>query len=83
MDGAYVLESKDTYYANPVNPRHLAWQAFTEVTGRNEGGIALYYTRKDSRFHIPRRWKTAIAAMKAVDREHPLAKRISLKGAKA
>lgn len=66
-DGAYVWESSDHYYSNPLNPRCRLWMAF---------GPDQQYLFKapitSPRCHTPRKWQSAAAAMKALDREKPL-----------
>jgi len=65
-DGAYVWYDNKTPYPNLLNPNARFWAAY----GPNER-----YLRKEKRrtwMHIPRRWKTAEAAIKALDREVPI-----------
>lgn len=68
-DEAYVWESTDGYYSNPASPTCRMWMAFDQ---RDR------YLAKTMRFklrRIPRKWQTAQAAMRAVDRELPLKRR--------
>ena len=65
-DGAVVRWDQSSPYPNPANPRSRMWIAF----GPEPGGEYLRQTSKHG-LEWPRRWKTAEAAMKAVDREFP------------
>lgn len=67
-DGAYVYKSRDEYYSNPLNPRCRMWTAF--CSDRNAD--CLSRTVRRSRLRWPRKWQTAEAAMRALDREHPM-----------
>src|SRR3990172_5523784 len=66
-DGAAVIYSKDWYWANPANPRHRGWTAYAP-----DDEQPLTFRRRTSKRKHARRWKTAEAAMEAVDREFPL-----------
>jgi len=66
-DGAAVIYSKDWYWANPANPRHRGWTAYAP-----DDEQPLTFRRRTSKRKHARRWKTAEAAMGAVDREFPL-----------
>jgi hypothetical protein len=69
-DGAYVWWSRDMYYSNPENPRCRMWQAFLS-DGTRDGRYLRKAPIKRER-GTPRKWSTADAAMRAVDREHPI-----------
>ena len=63
-DGAYVWWDERTPWVNPSNPRCRLWVAF--------GPDGRYLAkRRRSRFRTPRRWATAEAAARAVDRAWP------------
>lgn len=66
VDNACVINSPDTYYSNPMNPRHRPWIAFPHDKDTYFG-----FFRKNSIFRFPRRFKTAEAAIKFVDKEDP------------
>lgn len=65
-DGAAVKYSLDYYWANPAKPGHRGWLAFGPTEEQ-----PLFYTLRGSRAKIHRRWKTAEAAMEAVDEMYP------------
>lgn len=54
--------------SRPWLPHYRGWMAFGP--GTQEHNYLGYY-RKDSAMHIPRKFKTAEMAMRAVDRQHP------------
>jgi len=76
-DGAVVKWDDSSPYPNSLNPNsrmYTAWVPDSEQTQGPcwESADYLYWTRRDSEFRFPRRWKTAEAAMKAMDKEFPL-----------
>ena len=71
-DFVYVMKSDDEYYARPWLPAHRGWVAFRGAKNKDEDGTIVGYDRRTTRFRIPRRWKTPEAAMRAMDREHPM-----------
>jgi len=67
IDGAVVKWDQSTPYVNPANPRGLLWTAWEPDPSQQ------YLLRRSKRGKgFPRRWKTAAAAMREVDRIHPL-----------
>lgn len=68
-DGAVVEWNQKTPYSNPANPNARMWIAFGPPPSE------LYLLQRSKRgFGFPRRWKTAKAAMIAVDTEYPISK---------
>ena len=74
VDGAYVMKSRDEYWAEPWLKGHKPWVAFVDADPNDDcdNGTALTYQRGNSPLGISRRWKTPEAAMRAIDKEHPL-----------
>lgn len=65
-DGAAVLWDQRSPYPNPVNPASLMWTAWEPDPSERP------LMRFSKRGHgYARRWKTAEAAMREVDRLHP------------
>lgn len=69
VDGAVVRWDDRSPYPNPCNPRSLMWTAWEpdpseRYIGKNVG--------RRGRRHVPRRFKTAEAAMREVDQLYPL-----------
>ena len=69
-DGAVVKydHTVECDTARPWLPHHRGYMAF--APGKSEYNY-LKLIRRNSRLHIPRKFKTAKAAMKAVDKEYP------------
>jgi hypothetical protein len=67
-DGAVVRWDDSSPYPNPIKPSTKMYTAWEPDPSQR----ALSYDHWHSRFRSPRRWKTAKAAMAAVDREYPL-----------
>jgi hypothetical protein len=76
-DGAVVMWDQRSPHPNPLNLRSRMWTAWEPDPS------SLYLAMSRGRFRkthdggrckpgFPRRWKTAKAAMQAVDREYPL-----------
>ncbi len=68
-DGAAVLWDDRSPFPNPENPRALMWTAWAPGADNHA-----YLARRNHRYTWPRRWKTAHAAMREVDRLYPFEK---------
>ena len=66
VDGAAVVWDDRSPHPNPMNARSLMW------TGWEPNPSNAYLARGNGRLAWPRRWKTAEAAMREVDRRYPL-----------
>lgn len=69
-DGAAVWENMDDYWAKCWLPGHRRWSA-----NQSSGKRLTYHKRRGSTRSLmgsDRRWKTPLAAMRAVDREYPV-----------
>jgi hypothetical protein len=66
-DGACVKENLHSPYPNPLDPNCRLWCAYAP-----DGEYAISYGRRNTWMRIPRRWKTAEAAMQVIDREYPI-----------
>lgn len=64
-DGAAVLWDDRSPYPNPDNRNALMWTAWEPDPGDR------YLARGNRKVTWPRRWKTAEAAMREVDRQFP------------
>jgi hypothetical protein len=76
-DGAVVKWDENSPYPNPMNPRSRMWTAWEPDPSEKallmrRGRLRRAQDGQTFRFGFPRRWKTAEAAMAAVDREYPL-----------
>lgn len=69
-DGALVKWDDDTPYSNPVNPNARMWTAWEPDPG--ERALTKRLRRRPHSAGVPRRFKTALAAMKAADKRWPL-----------
>lgn len=67
IDNAVVMWDQRSPYPNPLNPNAKMWTAWEP----GESDRALSYTHWHSLFRSPRRYKTATAAMRAVNKEFP------------
>ena len=65
LDGAAVLWDDRSPHPNPENARSLMWTAWEPDPSDH------YLARGNNTFTWPRRWKTAQAAMREVDRLYP------------
>jgi len=65
-DGAYVLETRNFYYTNPLDPEARLWEMF------RPNDVVVGFSRKNTSFRIPYRYKTAQSAMRSLDRLLPL-----------
>ena len=77
-DGVYVWPSNDYQHSNPLDPNCRLWEVFPEVDG-----LAWSYVQRGARgrlstFNSPRRFKTAMNAMRAADKAFPYGHRTSL-----
>jgi hypothetical protein len=77
IDGAIVKWDDSSPYPNPMNPRSRLYTAWEPDPSERALMMHRGRLRKDQKGHLyrfgfPRRWKTAEAAMKAVDKEFPL-----------
>lgn len=68
-DGAVVKWDDDTPYSNPINPTARMWTAWEPDPG--ESALMKRLRGRPRSVGVPRRFKTAIAAMKAVDKRWP------------
>jgi hypothetical protein len=76
-DGAIVKWDDCSPYPNPAQPTARMFTAWAPDPSDKYLGMVRGRTRRAQDGHIwkpgfPRRWKTAKAAMKAVDKEYPL-----------
>lgn len=72
-DGAVVMWDQRSPYPNPENPESRLWTAWEPDPSERYIGMG----RRGSRLTWPRRWKTAEAAMSAVDRLYPVQSKIT------
>lgn len=78
-DGVQVTWNQSTPHSNPANPRARMWTTH-DRTGdgfllmKEVGRERHAPSGKTYRLRVPLRFATAEAAMRAVDREHPLAR---------
>lgn len=67
VDGAVVKYDTDHYYSKPWLENHRGWIVFPPNSSTYLG-----YKRKNSKFNIPRKYKTEQSAMKIIDKLYPL-----------
>lgn len=77
-DGAVVMWDRRSPHPNPANPNSRMWTAWEPDPSEHFISMTRGRRRKapDGRYwtpRFPRRWKTAQAAMAAVDKLYPLA----------
>lgn len=76
-DGAVVMGDQRSHHPNPLNTRSRMWTAWepdpsSRYLYMRRGRFRTTQDGGRSKPGFPRRWKTAKAAMHAVDREYPL-----------
>jgi hypothetical protein len=76
-DGAVVKWDDSSPHPNPAQPTARMWTAFEPDPSQKYLAMHRGRTRKAQDGHMfkpgfPRRWKTAEAAMRAVDKEFPM-----------
>lgn len=76
-DGAVVMWDQRSPYPNPENPTSKLWTAWEPDPSQKALSMERGRPRRTTEGELaylsfPRRWKTAEAAMKAVDQEYPL-----------